>query len=87
MATIAKLHAAKQPPIPLKPFVEYHHHPTTHVTTQFEVVTTATVTRTVTQKHDLPLAPYPSDYKRHGPDPGVAKWYPARKKFVRIFLS
>ena len=37
MAAIAKLHAARQPPIPLKPVTEFHHYPTARVTTQFDV--------------------------------------------------
>ena len=63
MADVTKLHAARQPPIPLKPFVEYHqHYPTTRVTTQFVVQTsTGTASKTVTCKQDLPFAPDASD--------------------------
>ena len=65
MAATTKLHAAKQTPIPLKPFVKYHHYLTTRATTRFEVLTgTGNTTKTVTRKQDLPFAPNASDYKR-----------------------
>ena len=64
MAAIAKLHAAKQPPIPLKPFVEYHHYPGTCVSTQIKAVTITPNIKTVTGKQDLPFAPDASDYER-----------------------
>ena len=59
MAAVTKLHAARQPPIHLKPVTEYHHYPTTRVlTTQFDVPNpNNTTTRTVTRKQDLPFAP------------------------------
>lgn len=62
MAAVAKLHAARQPPIPLNPVTEYHRYPTTRVTTQFDVINANnTTTRTVTRKQDLPFAPNTSD--------------------------
>mmetsp|Transcript_22968 Transcript_22968/g.48898 ORF Transcript_22968/g.48898 Transcript_22968/m.48898 type:complete len:82 (+) Transcript_22968:74-319(+) len=60
MAAVAKIHAARQPPIPLKPFIEYHHYPTPCVATQFETLTgTGTATKTVTCKRAFlsPLTP------------------------------
>ena len=63
MAAATKLHAAKQPPISVKPFVEYHHYPTTCVTTHETPTGTGTTTKIVTYKQDHPFAPNTSDNK------------------------
>eukprot|EP00534_Pseudo-nitzschia_fraudulenta_P004044 CAMPEP_0201126366 /NCGR_PEP_ID=MMETSP0850-20130426/25820_1 /ASSEMBLY_ACC=CAM_ASM_000622 /TAXON_ID=183588 /ORGANISM="Pseudo-nitzschia fraudulenta, Strain WWA7" /LENGTH=94 /DNA_ID=CAMNT_0047394773 /DNA_START=24 /DNA_END=305 /DNA_ORIENTATION=+ len=94
MAAVAKIHAARQPPIPLKPFIEYHHYATTRVTTQFETPTgNSTATKTATCKQDFPFAPDASDNenassalsttsKKHASNPNVStsKMKPCTKR-------